>query len=167
MPISEYLRGLRSKIGHDLVLVPSVTALVYDDQGRILLVRHSDRQNWVAPGGSIDPHERPADAVVREMWEETGLLVVPERIMGVYGGPEFQITYANGDAVSYVMTVFECRIVEGQMRPDGEETLEVRYCAADDLANLNLSPWARIVLPDAFLAHTHSHFQPPQWTPPT
>ena len=83
MPISDYMRCLREKVGPDLLLAPSVTIITFDDQGRILLARHADTGVWVAPGGSVDPHESPADAAVREMWEETGLLVEPTKILGV------------------------------------------------------------------------------------
>src|SRR5262249_30102470 len=99
MPISEYLRNLRSKVGPTLLLVPSVTGLVFDDDGRVLLVRHSNGGVWVAPGGAIDPGETPQDALVREVWEETGLRVMPKRMCGVFGGPEFHVQYANGDEV--------------------------------------------------------------------
>lgn len=43
MPISEQLRALRAKIGNDLIVVPSVTGLVFDERERLLLVRHSNR----------------------------------------------------------------------------------------------------------------------------
>jgi len=80
VPISDYLRGLRVKVGHALLLVPSVTAVIYDGQGRVLLARHAEGGVWVAPGGSVKPNESPSDAVVRETWEETGFLVEPPRV---------------------------------------------------------------------------------------
>ncbi len=168
MPISDYLRQLRAKVGHDLLLVPSVTIITRDNLGRVLLVKHSDKQIWVAPGGSIEPNEAPADAAVREMWEETGLLVQPVKILGVYGGPPFEVVYQNGDRVSYVMTVFECLPVEGRMHPDGNETLEVRYFSEADLATIDLAAWARIVLPDIYRAKegAQAAFQPSTWRPP-
>jgi 8-oxo-dGTP pyrophosphatase MutT (NUDIX family) len=166
MPISDYLRQLRAKVGHELLHVPSVTAITYDEHGRVLLVRHADVQLWVAPGGSIEPNESPADAVVREMWEETGLWVTPTRILGVYGGPEFQVIYSNGDSVTYVMTLFECRVVQGEIRPDGIETLEVGYFSEQDLPQLKMPRWAQLVLPDAFRARDHAYFQAATWTPP-
>src|SRR5229473_7334772 len=134
MPISEYLRSLRSQVGSALLLVPSVTGLVFDrDDGRVLLVRHSNGGVWVAPGGAIDLDEAPQDAVVREVWEETGLRVEPIRLCGVFGGPECHVKYANGDEVAYVMAVFECRRLGGELRADQEETLEARYFAASEL----------------------------------
>jgi 8-oxo-dGTP pyrophosphatase MutT (NUDIX family) len=166
MPISNYLRDLRAKVGHELLLMPSVTVITYDDRGRILLVRHAENDIWAAPGGSIDPHELPADAAVREMWEETGLLVEPVRVMGVYSGAEFQVNYSNGDQVCYVMTVFECRLLEGEMRPDGEETLEIGYFSQADLQTLKLPSWAHVVLPEAFNRREQAYFQRPTWKPP-
>src|SRR5262249_13715290 len=106
MPISGHLARLRAQVGQQLLVLPSVTAAVRDDAGRLLLVRHSNGGVWVAPGGSLEPDELPADAVVRETWEETGLLVEPVRLTGVYAGPEFRVRYANGDEVTYVMSVF-------------------------------------------------------------
>jgi ADP-ribose pyrophosphatase YjhB (NUDIX family) len=100
------------------------------------------------------------------MWEETGLQVEPVRLLGVYGGPEFHVTYANGDEVSYLMIVFECRVVGGSMRPDGVEALEVRYFPQADLTRLALPPWAKVVLPDVFADRAGARFKPPAWQPP-
>ena len=69
MPISEYLRTLRERIGTALVLMPAVAAMVFDEDGRVLLARHATGDLWGAPGGAIDPDEPPQDAVVREVWE--------------------------------------------------------------------------------------------------
>jgi 8-oxo-dGTP pyrophosphatase MutT (NUDIX family) len=165
MPPSDYVARLRQRIGHDLLVLPSVTGVVRDKEDRILLVKHSDTRSWVAPGGSIDPDESPADAVVREVHEETGILVEPERVLGVYGGPDFQVHYDNGDRTSYVMTVFECRYRAGQLQPDGVETLECGYFSRDELQLLNVSAWVRIVLRNAFSNQESSFFEKTSWRP--
>jgi 8-oxo-dGTP pyrophosphatase MutT (NUDIX family) len=167
MSMSEYLGALRRKVGHDLLLVPSVTVICRDAAGRVLLVKDAGAGVWMAPGGSIEPHESPADAAVREMWEETGLVVEPIRILGIYGGPEFVVTYPNGDRTSYLMTVFECRPVSGEARPDRHEIAEIGYFSREQLPALDLSPWARIVLPEAFERSEAARFAPPRWEPPT
>jgi 8-oxo-dGTP pyrophosphatase MutT (NUDIX family) len=99
MPISNYLHHLRAKIGHDIVLAPAAAAIIFDEQGRVLLARHTEG-GWGTVGGVVEPDEHLSDAAVREAWEETGLLVEPVRVIGVYGGPEFHVTYSNGDEVS-------------------------------------------------------------------
>lgn len=165
MPISEYLQRLCSHVGSSLLLVPSVTGLVYDDAGRVLLVRHSNDSVWVAPGGAIDPDEAPQDAVVREVWEETGLHVEPTGLCGAFSGPDFRVVYANGDECCYVMTVFECRSVGGRLRADQAETLEARFIAVSDLNALSLSRWAKALLPTLVSRRGQSWIPPVRWTP--
>ena len=164
--MSLYLQVLRSKIGHELLLMPSVAGLILNDARRILLVRYAESTDvWGLPGGSVDPHERPSDAVVRAVWEETGLFVKPIRILGVYGGPEHHVTYANGDEVSYISTAFECQVIRGELKPDGAEIAQVAYFSETELQGIRLSPIAEVVLPDAFAGSTQASFQPPTWTP--
>ena len=99
MGMSDYVRGLRERIGHDFMLMPSVASLIRDDDGRVLLVRHVEGR-WQLPGGAVDPDERPADAARREAREETGIEIEPVEVLGVFGGPEYRITYATGDDAS-------------------------------------------------------------------
>src|SRR5215213_9900677 len=122
MPISPYVRELRARVGTMRLLLPSASAHVFDAAGRLLLVRQREGRVWSTPGGLIEPDERPADAAVRELWEETGLLLRPERLLGLYGGPECVVRYANGDEVQYVINAIGGTLAEGQPRPDLEET---------------------------------------------
>jgi 8-oxo-dGTP pyrophosphatase MutT (NUDIX family) len=166
MPISPYLERLRRRVGKTLLLVPSVTAVIRDARGRVLLARHAEGA-WVAPGGSVEPNEAPADALVREVWEETRLLVEPLRVLGVYGGPEFEVVYGNGDRVSYLMTVFECRSAPGEARADGVEIRELAWFAEEEIGALGLPAWARLVLYDAFREAAGVRFRAPAWRPGT
>ncbi|MEW5717700.1 MAG: NUDIX domain-containing protein [Chloroflexota bacterium] len=147
---SDYLQRLRRKVGHDLLLLPSVTILVFDENNRVLLLRHANRDLWVAPGGMIEPDETPEHAAQREMQEETGCAVDLIRILGVYGGPEFRVRYENGDEVAYVMTVFQARIREGAPRPNGAESLQVQFFSATEIEHLRSAAWLPIVLRDCF-----------------
>jgi 8-oxo-dGTP pyrophosphatase MutT (NUDIX family) len=104
--------------------------------------------------------------VVREVWEETGLLVEPQRVLGVYGGPEFEVIYGNGDRVSYLTTAFACKAARGEPRADGVETVELGWFAEPELAALGLPPWARLVLHDAFRGAAEVRFRAPSWRPP-
>ena len=150
MAISSYIKTLRQHVGNELLILPSVTAIIFDDSNRILLAKHADTKRWVAPGGSIEPNETPVDAVIREVLEETGLIVEPTKILGVFGGHEFEVVYSNGDRVTYVMTVYECKVIGGELKPDNSETLELRYVGASELADFDLALWANVVLPKMY-----------------
>ena len=165
MPMSEYMKNIRSKVGKELLVLPSVTIIHFDDHNRMLLMKHRGTQQWVAPGGAIEPNELPTDAAVREMWEETGLYVELTQILGVFGGPGCLVTYPNGDQTSYVMTVFGCNVVGGYLHANDGEALDLAYVSKDQLSGLNLAPWAIDVLPMIFDNQNKTFFQPANWKP--
>lgn len=99
MPVAPHIARLREKVGHDLLLLPSVAVLPTDDEGRVLLVRQTDFEVYATIGGAIDEDEDPADAARREAKEETGLDVELTGLLGVIGGPQFRVIYPNGDRV--------------------------------------------------------------------
>jgi ADP-ribose pyrophosphatase YjhB (NUDIX family) len=165
MPMSDYIRGLRDKIGTTVLEVPTVSILTFDSARRVLLVRHAEGNDWTTPGGMIEPYETPSDAAVREMWEETGLFVTLTRVVGVFGGELCASTYANGDRVSWVSTTFAAEPVSGVLRPDGEETLEVGYFARDDVASLRCKPHVRMFIDAGYASSTDAQFQQPTWRP--
>jgi len=139
MPISEYLRELRALVGTRLLLLPGVAALVRDEKGHVLFIRRSDDGRWGLPAGGIEPGESPAIAVRREVAEETGLIVLPTRIAGVFGGPGFRHRYGNGDEVEWTVTVFECKSIGGALAPVDGEAVELRYFAPNEAPELQLA----------------------------
>lgn len=167
MSLSGHLARLRQLVGHAPLLLPSVTLLVLDAQQRVLLVRQAGDQAWLAPGGLIEPGETPADAALREAWEETGLEVELTDLQGVYAGPDFRVVYRNGDVVDYVMIVFTARPRrEGDVpHPLDAEIEELRYVAAHELEALPLARWARTVVPAAF-APARGQALRSAWRPP-
>jgi 8-oxo-dGTP pyrophosphatase MutT (NUDIX family) len=143
--MSDYIRGLREKVGHDLLFWPAVAALIRDDEGRILLVQHVEGR-WQLPAGGVDPGERPAEAMQRECLEEAGVVVEPIRVVGVFGGPEYRVTYANGDRAAWVVTVFEASIRSGEPHPSDDETQAVGWFGPGELESLELSAATRTTL---------------------
>ncbi|HET6530120.1 MAG TPA: NUDIX domain-containing protein [Actinoplanes sp.] len=131
MPISPYVKSLRASVGHGLLLLPGVTAVVFDDTGRVLLGERADTGRWALIAGVMDPGEQPAETIVREVYEETAVHVVPERITSVLSQPT--TTYPNGDQCAYVDITFRCRAVGGQARVNDDESLAVGWFALDDL----------------------------------
>ncbi len=130
MPISPYLKTLRDHIGHDLILVPGADAIVRNERGEILLQRRSDNGQWGLVGGVTDPGESPAQAVVREVYEEAGLIVRPKRCVALI---RLEMHYPNGDRLQPTVAVFECEIVSGELRNLDGEALELRFFAPEDL----------------------------------
>jgi ADP-ribose pyrophosphatase YjhB (NUDIX family) len=143
VPVSPYIKWLRGYVGSQLILVPSVSTLVRDDDGRVLLVYEDDADGWSTPGGSIDIDEVPEVAARREVLEETGLVVRTEGILTVLGGPEFHAHYKNGDEVAYVATVYRGIVEAGELQPDGEEVSAAKWFAVDELRDLPLSQFAK------------------------
>ena len=146
MELSPYLQNIRSRVGHDLVLLPAVSVHVVDDLGRLLLVRQSDSGRWGTVGGAIEPGESPSQAGVREALEETGLVVRLERLVAALGGPDFYVTYSNGDEVSYISIVYEASVEGGRLQPDGQEVLEARWFTSEELTSLDLNPLTAALL---------------------
>ena len=131
MPTPAFILSLRKKIGHDLLFLPGVSGVVFNDAGHVLLVRAVATGQWMPVGGTVEPGEEPADCIVREILEETGVVAVPERLVCVDGGGN--VTYPNGDHCRFVTTTFRCRAVVGNARVADEESLDVRYFPPDAL----------------------------------
>ncbi len=157
MPTPDHIRELRERIGTTFLLVPSVTAAIFDDDDRLLVVRITGREDefWTFPGGLLEPDERPREGVVREALEETGLRVRIDHVIDTFGGPEFRHVHANGDETGYVMTTSLCVQVGGELHTDGDgdEIADVRWVTRDEALVLPSGPWFPIVVQAAFDAH--------------
>ncbi|WP_370616914.1 NUDIX hydrolase [Mumia sp. Pv 4-285] len=136
MPIPPYVAALRSRVGHDLLWLPGVTAVVLDESGeRVLLGRRVDSGRWALISGILDPGEEPAVGVVREVREETGVDVVVEALAGV--SVTDPISYPNGDVSQYLDLCFVCRPVDAvaaaRAHVADDESLEVGWFAWEDV----------------------------------
>ncbi|MDJ0771657.1 MAG: NUDIX domain-containing protein [Ilumatobacter sp.] len=148
MAISDYLRGIRERVGNDLVLLPSVTVLIWDGRGRLLLMCEAQTKQWQTVGGTVDPDESPWDAARREALEETGTVVRLDRIRAAVGGPDYRVNYPNGDLCSYVATVFDAAIESGEPTDGDDEVHELRWFEPAEIAGLDLDPLNRRLLTD-------------------
>jgi 8-oxo-dGTP pyrophosphatase MutT (NUDIX family) len=127
---------------------PSASAVIFDRRGRLLLQQRADGGQWGLPGGSVEIGESVTDAVVREVQEETGLRVVPRRLVGVYSDPAWQVVrYPDGNAWHYVNLCFECTVRGGELTTC-DETLALEYYPLSRLPR-TLLPNHRIRIRDA------------------
>jgi 8-oxo-dGTP diphosphatase len=109
--------------------VPTVSALVVDDEGRVLLARRKsepDAGRWDLPGGFLEEGEHPLEGLRRELHEETGVDVEPEEFVGVY-----MDTYDGRDATSVLNLVWRAKIVSGEEAP-ADDVSELRWFGRDE-----------------------------------
>ena len=115
-----------------------VTTLPVTDDGRLILLRRGiepGRGWWAQPGGFLEVDETVNEAAVRETREETGLIVEPGEIVGLYSRLEAVV----------VVIAFEARVVGGELRPN-PEALEIAPFAPETI------PWSGIAFKTTYWA---------------
>lgn len=118
-----------------LTVVPCAGALVSDERGRLLLVlraRPPAAGTWSLPGGRVEPGETTFEAVVREVAEETALVVTPIRVVGAVDRP-------GPGGVTYRIEDVRCRWVGGRLQA-GDDAADARFVTRAQLRALPLSP---------------------------
>ncbi|MGW1020748.1 NUDIX hydrolase [Streptomyces niveus] len=135
MGTPDFIRELRETAGHQLLFLPGVSAIVFDDDGRVLLGRRADTGNWSIIGGIPEPGEQPATTAEREVYEETAVRCEAERVVLVQALPE-PVTYPNGDTCQYMDITLRCRATGGEARVNDDESLEVGWFSVDALPEL-------------------------------
>ncbi|MEU3835791.1 NUDIX hydrolase [Streptomyces microflavus] len=124
-------------------VVPSVTVVVRDGDGRLLLIHKTDNDLWALPGGGHDIGERIGDTAVREVEEETGIEVEVDNIVGLYTDPEHVLAYDDGEVRQQFSICFRAHPVGGRLRTSSESK-EVRWVEPADLNYLDIHPSMRL-----------------------
>jgi 8-oxo-dGTP pyrophosphatase MutT (NUDIX family) len=154
MPIPEFVAALRSAVGRDRLLLPGVTGVVRNADGRVLLGLRSDNHRWSLISGILEPGEQPAQALRREIREETGVEAEITDLASVWMMPE--VTYPNGDVAQYLDLCFLARYVAGEPHVADDESLEVGWFDPDELPDgLTDSARRKLALALAFDGRTY------------
>ena len=124
-------------------IVPSVTAIVRDQAGALLMVHKTDNNLWALPGGGVDPGESVSEAVIREVLEETGIQVRVERLSGVYTNPRHVMVYDDGEVRQQFSLCFIAHPCGGTLSVSNE-TSEVAYVPVAELDGLDVHPSMRL-----------------------
>ena len=122
--------AIRDRLGDELGYVTakvSAGAAVFDEDGRILLVKRADDGKWGFPAGGVDPNESAIEAAVRETYEETGIDAEIVALVGVYHGEP-----GKSGPHSVVHVQYLCERAGGTIR-QSHETAAVRYWNIDDV----------------------------------
>ena len=138
------------RIGRSAAVFIGCSATLFDtDRRKILLTRRADNGRWCLPGGHFEPGEDVAEACIREMREETGLVVQVVRFIGVYSSPDFVLDYGERGRFQVVALNFEVETVGGALGLS-DETTEVGYFTEQEIADLDLLEHHRPRVTDAF-----------------
>ena len=104
----------------------SVAAMVFDEQGRILLFKHTYRKfEWGIPAGGLEYNEQPEKAIVREFFEETGMQIKVEKLLLAESSKEDR----------NISLIFLCKIVSGIFK-ESHEISEMKYFDVNDLPHM-------------------------------
>ena len=150
MAWSEYMAGIRAKLGADLLLTPAAGVALFDPQGRVLLGRHSDDVRWGTPGGGMDPGETPRQAACRELLEETGLQAIGIELIDAFGGADFEVVHTTGARTAYVVVLYGAKTWTGDVELQPDELTEVGWFGRHQTGALDLPPDMHRMLPAAF-----------------
>jgi 8-oxo-dGTP pyrophosphatase MutT (NUDIX family) len=130
-------------------LVVAASAVVTDDEGRVLLQRRKDNRLWALPGGGMEMTDSLPGAAVREVKEETGLDVEITGLVGTYTDPRHIIAYSDGEVRRQFNVCFTARIIGGSLAISDEST-ELRFVAPSEIDTLPMHHTQRLRL-DHFL----------------
>lgn len=114
-----------------------VCALIFDEQGKVLLFKHTYRKyEWGIPGGGLEYGEQPIEAIVREFFEEANMKIQVEKLLRVASAKEFP----------HLSIVYLCKIISGEFKPS-HEISEMKYFDVNNLpemlyAEKELIQWA-------------------------
>lgn len=137
-------------------MVVAASAVVTDEQGRILLQRRRDNDLWALPGGGMDLTDSLPGTAVREVKEETGLDVEITGLVGTYTDPRHIIAYTDGEVRRQFNVCFTARIVGGELAISDEST-ELRFVHRDELDQLPMHHTQRLRLRHFMEHREHPH----------
>jgi ADP-ribose pyrophosphatase YjhB (NUDIX family) len=147
------------RIGRSAAVFVGCSATLFDaERLKILLTRRADNSRWCLPGGHFEPGEDVTEACVREMCEETGLEVRVVRLIGVYSSPNTVLDYGERGRFQVVALNFEVATIGGELGLS-DETTEVGYFTAEDIADLDLLEHHRTRIADAFADGSATHIR--------
>ena len=130
----DYIKWVRSKVGHEKIILTFAGGCIFNEQGEVLLQRRADSNKWGFPGGAMEIGETPQMTAIREIKEETGLDVEVCKLIGVY--TELDMEYPNGDKAQSICIAFELKAIGGELICDKVETLELKYFSLDNVPTL-------------------------------
>ena len=113
---------------------PAARAVIFDERGRILLIRRGDNKQWALPAGGMEPGESVTECMAREVWEETGLTVESSVAFAIYSEPRF--TAPTRPEAQLLTVAYRVDEWSGELNRITDETDDARWFTVDDLRRL-------------------------------
>jgi 8-oxo-dGTP pyrophosphatase MutT (NUDIX family) len=156
--LREYYRDPDAPRAHGLL--PAAFATVRNPAGQVLMVRRIDDGNWELPGGRVEVGETVAEAVIREVAEESGVDIALTGLSGVYSDPTHVLLDPDGRVHQQLALCFHAvpaRPDAAGPRPDGVETDAAAWCDPAAVPSLIMHPAMRLRLQHAITAPLRTH----------
>ncbi|AMV63474.1 mutT/nudix family protein [Pediococcus damnosus] len=136
--MASYIKWIRSKVGHQKIILNFSAGILSDNANAILLQKRSDENKWGLPGGALEVGESAYGALKREFKEETGLNIQPSKLLGMYS--KYFDSYPNGDTAQTVTSLFEVGLKSGKQEYsiDSSETLDLRFFSRDKILQIKI-----------------------------
>ncbi|MDO4667670.1 MAG: NUDIX hydrolase [Streptococcus sp.] len=147
----DYISYIRSKVGHDKIILAFAGGILTDDEGRILLQLRGDKKTWAIPGGAMELGESTLEMAKREFFEETGIKIEATRFLNVYSN--FEEIYPNGDKVQTIVMIYEFKALGNFDISNfhNEETLRLHFFSEEEIEKLeSISSKHRLMLSEYF-----------------
>lgn len=141
MPRVDYLNDPAAPSANNVV--PAVSAIVPDNDGRILLIRRTDNGYWSVPGGGLEPGESVREATAREVKEETGIACEVTGLVGIYSDPNHVAAYDDGEVRQEFSICFTTQMLGGTITTSRESS-EVRFVATREIPDYEMHPSIRL-----------------------
>lgn len=130
----DYIKWIRSQVGHEKVILVFAGGCIFNEEGMVLVQRRKDSHQWGFPGGAIEIGETPEMAAIREIKEETGLVVEVEDLIGIY--TDYNMIYSNGDQAQSICIVYKLKAKSGTLSCDHVESIELKYFPINGLPDM-------------------------------
>ncbi|TBL67068.1 NUDIX domain-containing protein [Paenibacillus thalictri] len=138
-----YTGQLRSILGNQKLIIPSVRAVIFNDSGEVLYIQRRGNGKWALPAGGIELNESILECLRREVYEETGLEVINATLIAMYTGREYCVKNRFGDEYQGFELLFRVDEWSGTILRETNETTNIGFFPLNDLPSFETGYWEK------------------------
>lgn len=138
-----YTGKLRSIVGNQKLIIPSIRAIILDKSGKVLFIKRRGNGKWALPAGAIELNESIIECLKREVREETGLEVINATLIAMYTGKEYSVRNRFGDEYQGFELLFRVDEWTGIILQETDETTNMGFFPLNALPSLETGYWER------------------------